>query len=83
MNAEETAANSPAGSASKMELSGRARRQIFTYLGVLIILMDFGAPLGGLLYVPLSFVLKNKLHLEAHEASEFKLKGLCTSVRPV
>jgi hypothetical protein len=54
-------------------LSDSVRWRIFLYLGVLIMLMDFGAPFGGLFYVPISFFLKNKLHLEAHEASEFKL----------
>jgi hypothetical protein len=46
---------------------------IFLYLGVLIVLMAFGSPHGGLIDIPLSFVLKNKLNLEAHELARFRL----------
>jgi hypothetical protein len=49
------------------------RQRIFLYLGVLIVLLDFGAPSGGLIDIPISFFLKNKLHLEAHELAEFRL----------
>jgi hypothetical protein len=37
------------------------RQRIFLYLGVLIILLAFGAPSGGLIDIPISFFLKNKL----------------------
>ena len=49
------------------------RRRIFLYLGVLIVLLAFGAPSGGLIDIPISFFLKNKLHLKAHEVAEFRL----------
>ena len=49
------------------------RQRIFLYLGVLIILLAFGSPSGGLIDIPISFFLKNKLHLEAHEVAEFRL----------
>jgi hypothetical protein len=49
------------------------RQRIFLYLGILIVLLAFGAPSGGLMDIPISFFLKNKLHLEAHEAAEFRL----------
>ena len=49
------------------------RQRIFLYLGFLIILMTFGSPLGGLIDIPISFFLKNKLHLEAHELAIFRL----------
>jgi MFS family permease len=49
------------------------RRRIFLYLGVLIVLLAFGAPGGGLIDIPISFFLKNKLHLKAHEVAEFRL----------
>jgi Na+/melibiose symporter-like transporter len=49
------------------------RRQIFLYLGVLTILLAFGSPAGGLIDIPVSFFLKNKLHLEAHELAIFRL----------
>ena len=49
------------------------RQRIFLYLGVLIIVLAFGAPSGGLIDIPISFFLKNKLHLEAHEVAVFRL----------
>ena len=49
------------------------RQRIFLYLGVLIILLAFGAPSGGLIDIPISFFPKNKLHLNAHELAEFRL----------
>src|SRR6266567_1195766 len=54
-------------------LSYSVRQRIFLYLGVLIVLLAFGAPSGGLIDIPISFFLKNKLHLEAHELAEFRL----------
>jgi Na+/melibiose symporter-like transporter len=49
------------------------RQRIFLYLGVLIILLACGSPSGGLIDIPISFFLKNKLHLEAHEVAVFRL----------
>jgi MFS_1 like family len=49
------------------------RRKIFLYLGVLIALLAFGDPNGGLMQVPITFLLKNKLHLQAHELANFQL----------
>jgi len=49
------------------------RQRIFLYLGILIILLAFGSPAGGLIDIPISFFLKNKLHLEAHELAIFRL----------
>jgi len=49
------------------------RRRIFLYLGLLIILLALGSPAGGLIEIPISFLLKNKLHLEAHDLAVFKL----------
>ncbi len=43
------------------------------YLGILIVLLAFGAPGGGLIGLPVSFVLKNKLHLSAHQVATFLL----------
>jgi hypothetical protein len=48
-------------------LSYSVRQRIFLYLGVLIVLLAFGAPSGGLIDIPISFFLKNKLQLKAHE----------------
>ena len=49
------------------------RERIFLYLGVLIVLLAFGSPSGGLIDIPISFLLKNKLHLQAHELADFRL----------
>jgi len=54
-------------------LPSSARQRIFLYLGVLIVLLAFGSPAGGLIDIPVSFLLKNKLHLEAHEVATFRL----------
>ncbi len=54
-------------------LSPSARHRIFVYLGVLIVLLAFGSPHGGLIDIPISFFLKNKLHLEARELADFRL----------
>jgi hypothetical protein len=54
-------------------LSGATRGQIFIYLSVLILLLGFGSPAGGLIDVPVSFFLKNKLHLSAHQVASFRL----------
>ncbi len=55
-------------------LVGRARAwRILAYLSVLILMLGFGSPSGGLIDVPISFFLKNKLHLSAHQVAEFRL----------
>ena len=55
------------------KLSSSARHRIFLYLGILIVLLAFGAPSGGLIDIPVSFLLKNKLQLSAHEVASFRL----------
>ena len=49
------------------------RHRIFFYLGILITLLAFGAPHGGLIEIPMSFLLKNKLHLQPHELANFRV----------
>src|SRR5215813_10206053 len=49
------------------------RHRIFLYLGALIFLLAFGSPSGGLIDIPVSFFLKNKLNLTAHELAIFRL----------
>lgn len=56
-----------------IRLSRSVRQRIFLYLGILIVLLAFGAPFGGLMDIPISFFLKNKLHLEANEVAKFRL----------
>jgi hypothetical protein len=56
------------------------RNKIFAYLGILIVLLAFGAPSGGLIDIPISFFLKNKLHLPGIRASQFPARGRVASV---
>ena len=49
------------------------RLRIFLYLGVLTVLLAFGSPSGGLIDIPITFFLKNRLHLEASELANFRL----------
>jgi Na+/melibiose symporter-like transporter len=64
---------SPPTTAAPADLSPQTRQRIFLYLGVLVVLLAFGAPAGGLIDIPISFFLKNKLHLEAHELAAFRV----------
>jgi Major Facilitator Superfamily len=67
------AANATDVATAPSRLSPSARRSIFLYLGLLIVLLAFGGPSGGLIDIPISFLLKNRLHLEAHEVAHFRL----------
>ena len=55
------------------DLSPAERQSIFLYLSMLIVLLAFGSPAGGLIDIPVSFFLKNRLHLTAHEVANFRL----------
>ncbi len=59
--------------AARSALPAAVRGRIFFYLGVLIVLLSFGAPSSGLIDIPISFMLKNKLHLHAHEVATFRM----------
>src|SRR5580698_10316302 len=63
----------PVAAVAPQSLPFPARRTIFLYLGILIVLLAFGSPAGGLIDIPISFFLKNKLHLTAHEVANFRL----------
>jgi hypothetical protein len=54
-------------------LESPVRTRILLYLGVLILLIGFGPVYGGLFDVPISFFLKNKLHLTAPQVAVFRL----------
>jgi hypothetical protein len=58
---------------ARTDLSPSVRQRILLYLGILIILLAFGSPSGGLIDIPISFLLKNKLQLSAHEVAGFRL----------
>lgn len=70
---DSTAGSLAASPSKSTPLETSARREILAYLGVLTVLVGFGAPHGGLIYIPISFILKNKLHLSAHEVADFRL----------
>jgi hypothetical protein len=44
-------------------LPAGVRMRIVIYLGVLLVLLGFGSPGGGLIGLPISFLLKNKLQI--------------------
>lgn len=46
------------------DLPSLVRQRTFLYLGVLILLLAFGAPSGGFIEIQISFLLKNKLDSE-------------------
>jgi hypothetical protein len=73
MTMDRAAANATDAATVSSRLSPSARRSIFLYLGLLIVLLAFGGPSGGLIDIPISFLLKNRLHLEAHEVAHFRL----------
>jgi hypothetical protein len=49
------------------------RWKIFLFGGILLLLINFSGPAGGLVDIPASFFLKNKLHLAANQLAVFKL----------
>lgn len=49
------------------------RRRIFLHLGLLIVLLAFGNSGSGLIDIPITFLLKNKMRLKAHELADFRL----------
>jgi MFS family permease len=70
---DRSAATLAAIAAVPVDLSPAVRHTIFLYLGILIILATFGAPWIGLIDIPVSFFLKNKLNLTASEVANFRL----------
>jgi MFS family permease len=73
MTIDRSAANAGAVTAAPADLPPSVRHSIFFYLGILIVLLAFGSPAGGLIDIPISFFLKNRLHLTAHEVANFRL----------
>ncbi len=67
------AAVADAAAAAPSALPAGVRARIMIYLGMLLLLLGFGAPGGGLIGLPISFLLKNQLHLKAHEIAMFGL----------
>ena len=73
MTMDRPAAEVAAVAADPDNLPPSVRHGIFLYLGILIVLLAFGGPSGGLIDIPISFFLKNRLHLEAHQVAHFRL----------
>jgi MFS family permease len=73
MTSDYAAAKTSDLAATPSVLPAGVRKRILIYLGVLLVLLGFGSPAGGLIGLPISFLLKNKLHLEAHEMAIFSL----------
>ena len=67
----------PAGSVhaanSAPILSDRKRLQAFAFSGLLLVLMNFSGPAGGMIDIPVTFFLKNRMHLQSNELAVFKL----------
>jgi MFS family permease len=55
------------------DLPASSRNRILVYLGFLTFSLGFGAPFGGLINLPITFFLKNKLHMNASEVTSFLL----------
>ena len=55
------------------DLSKTVRIRIILYLGGLIMLLGLGMPYQGMIDLPISFFLKNKLHLASHDVANFRL----------
>ena len=51
----------------------RHRLGLFLFGGLLMLLINVGDPAVGLINIPVSFFLKNRLHLAAHEQAMFRL----------
>jgi MFS family permease len=54
-------------------LSDAKRIQAFAFGGMLLVLMNFSGPTGGMIDIPVTFFLKNRMHLQSNELAVFKL----------
>ena len=54
-------------------LSGARRVQAFAFGGLLLVLMNFSGPAAGMIDIPVTFFLKNRMHLASHDLAVFKL----------
>ena len=67
---EETVA---AQAASAMLVPDRRRLGLFLFGGLLMLLINVGDPAVGLINIPVSFFLKNRLHLAAEQLAIFRI----------
>jgi len=54
-------------------LAGAQRLRLLLYAGVPILIINFAAPYQGLIGLPITFFLKNRLHLNANQNAHFNL----------
>ncbi|HZZ31809.1 MAG TPA: MFS transporter [Phenylobacterium sp.] len=54
-------------------LAGARRLRLLLYAGVPILIINFAAPYQGLIGLPITFFLKNRLHLDASQNARFNL----------
>jgi MFS family permease len=54
-------------------LSGKKHMQAFAFSGLLLVLMNFSGPAGGMIDIPVTFFLKNRMHLQSNELAVYKL----------
>jgi MFS family permease len=54
-------------------LAGARRLRLLLYAGVPILIINFAAPYQGLIGLPITFFLKNRLHLNANQNAHFNL----------
>lgn len=54
-------------------LAGARRLRLLFYAGVPILIINFAAPYQGLIGLPITFFLKNRLHLSANQTAQFNL----------
>jgi MFS family permease len=54
-------------------LSDARRLQAFAFGGLLLVLMNFSSPAGGMIDIPVTFFLKNRMRLQSNELAVFEL----------
>ena len=54
-------------------LRGGKRLRLLLYAGIPILIINFAAPYQGLIGLPITFFLKNRLHLDADQTARFNL----------
>ncbi len=54
-------------------MPARRRVQVMAYGGLILLLLQFAAPYEGLIGLPITFFLKNKLHLSANAVAQFNV----------
>jgi MFS family permease len=72
MSAQSGTLDTPARSGA-VALTNAQQAQAFLFGGLLLALMNFSSPAAGIIDIPVTFFLKNRMHLASHELAVFKL----------